>query len=54
MKINLIIWWLGAIPVMFITIPFYLLRVISEFMVEIDEKFFDWWNDKWLNNEKED
>lgn len=54
MKINLIIWWLGAIPVMFITIPFYLLRVISEFMVEMDIKFFDWWNDKWLNNEKED
>ena len=54
MKINLIIWWLGAITVMFITIPFYLLGIISEFMVEMDEKFFDWWNDKWLNNEKED
>lgn len=46
-KIDIIIWWLGAIPVMFITIPFYLLRV--EFMVEMNEKFFDWWTDKCLN-----
>lgn len=49
MKIDIIVWWLGAIPVMFITIPFYFLRMISEFMVEMDEKFFDWWNDKCLN-----
>ena len=49
MKIDIIIWWLGDIPVMFITIPFYFLRMIIEFMVEMDEKFFDWWNDKCLN-----
>lgn len=48
MGIYIIIWYLGAIPVMAITIPFYILRELSEFMIRIDDNFFDWWNDKCL------
>ena len=49
MIINIIIYFLCAIPAITITVPFYILRELSEFMIRMNNKFFDWWTDKCMN-----